>query len=477
MPNFLDWVEQEGLDKTKPWLILGKGPSFSRLPEIDSSPYYTAALNHAGRELKTDFTHIIDLEVLEESGAEIFLNCKFLIMPSVPHKNMKADDQKPLPYWIEQLPLLQRFADENRLLSYELSGSGLQTGSQPKVEAVYFSSEALLGLLGLAGIKIIRSLGIDGGASYAGEFADLHENNCLANGQPSFDLQFKQFPKIINKFGLDYACLAEQFPMEIFIGASKSEAIPAKVLAYSIKKHASSSVRCRFLSEETRPYKLPRAKENQPRTPFSFQRFLIPELMNYKGKAIYLDSDMLVLEDIAKLWRMPFDWADLLCTNAFSPAQKAVQYSVMLLDCEKLTWNIDNLVKALDDGLLGYEALVHKMAAAKNPAARIPPTWNFLDNYQGGSTALIHYTDMRKQPWLSIENKAAAIWVMHLREAVKLGYISMAELQNEVELGHLRPSLLNQVELEIDDPLGLPHKLLKADDKFIPKQLSHAQSW
>ena len=35
---------------------------------------------------------------------------------------------------------------------------------------------------------------------------------------------------------------------------------------------------------------------------FIYSRFLVPYLMNYQGWAIYMDSDMLFREDIAKLW-------------------------------------------------------------------------------------------------------------------------------------------------------------------------------
>lgn len=38
-------------------------------------------------------------------------------------------------------------------------------------------------------------------------------------------------------------------------------------------------------------------------TPFSGFRFAVPELCDFKGTAIYLDADMLVLGDIAELWQ------------------------------------------------------------------------------------------------------------------------------------------------------------------------------
>ena len=48
---------------------------------------------------------------------------------------------------------------------------------------------------------------------------------------------------------------------------------------------------------------------------FIYSRFLVPHLMEYKGWAIYADSDMMFLEDIAKLWNMRNDNKALMCVQ------------------------------------------------------------------------------------------------------------------------------------------------------------------
>ena len=58
------------------------------------------------------------------------------------------------------------------------------------------------------------------------------------------------------------------------------------------------------LHEATIPIPTPATPANRPRTPFSFQRFLIPELCGFKGRGIYVDSDMQVFEDIRGLWKV-----------------------------------------------------------------------------------------------------------------------------------------------------------------------------
>lgn len=40
---------------------------------------------------------------------------------------------------------------------------------------------------------------------------------------------------------------------------------------------------------------------------FIYSRFLVPELMDYQGWALYMDSDMLLRDDLAKLWNLRDD--------------------------------------------------------------------------------------------------------------------------------------------------------------------------
>ena len=39
-------------------------------------------------------------------------------------------------------------------------------------------------------------------------------------------------------------------------------------------------------------------------TDFSFSRFLVPYLCGYEGWSLFMDCDMLMLDDIAELWAL-----------------------------------------------------------------------------------------------------------------------------------------------------------------------------
>ena len=56
-----------------------------------------------------------------------------------------------------------------------------------------------------------------------------------------------------------------------------------------------------------------RGKDPKQSTAFSFTRFLVPYLMNYKGWAIFMDCDMLCRSDISELWKYRNDKYAVMC--------------------------------------------------------------------------------------------------------------------------------------------------------------------
>ena len=264
--------------------------------------------------------------------------------------------------------------------------------------------------------------------------------------------------------------------IKVFIAATRSEWLPMKVLEFSIRKHTSQPVQITPISSFERTIPIPQDHENQPRTPFSFQRFLIPELCNYQGKAIYLDADMQVFSDISDLFSIPFNKHDLLTTNS-STSCRANQFSVMLLDCQALEWNIDSIVDALDSNQLDYDGLMYHMKVANNIGNTIKPEWNSLEYFEKDITSLLHYTDMNNQPWVSYNNPNTYLWVNCLHEAITSDFISHNEINGEIKHGFIRPSLIWQLN-NIHTLGKLPIAVKKLDKRFCPpyKKLSSAKS-
>ena len=261
--------------------------------------------------------------------------------------------------------------------------------------------------------------------------------------------------------------------IKIYVGTQPEQMLALKVLEYSIRQHTTMAVEViplfAAVAEAGIEIPTPKNPQNLPRTPFSFQRFAIPALNNYQGRAIYLDSDMQVFQDISQLWEWDFNGADLLSVYEPADSGRIPQFSVMVLNCQQLFWNVKELVEDLDGGKWTYQQFILEMAPAQRIARVLPTVWNELERYQEGKTALTHYTDMPTQPWLSTINPLGWLWSQELLNAIADDFISKEFVLQEVQRGWVRPSLLYQLENNIIDPLQLPQSEIKRDHwQFLP---------
>ncbi len=459
------WSEINGNDGA--WLILGKGPSLQRRKEFDLAAFRKLSLNHVVREMPVEAASIIDIDVVPDCADQIDRNARFLLMPRYPHVKHNAAD-RPLETFFDQHPILKKLDQEGRLVWYNLATSKKQDPGSPRIPAGYFSAEVVVNLLAEAGAKRIRTLGVDGGTAYAPQFKDLDERTRLANGHASFDIQFAGIIATVRRHGINFAPLTSETPVRIFIGTDKSQLIGARVLEFSVRKHCALPVVFdHMLHVKTQ---MPKNPKNQPRTGFSFNRFAIPKLAGNRGRAVYLDADMLVLRNFQDLWDRPFDGATVLHCATSDP-KRPKQFSVLLLDCSRLKWDLDEVVRGLDEGRYDYDLLMKEMCIEPTNAVRaaLPPEWNSLENYTPGQTGLIHYTDMQTQPWVHRNNRNGKLWVEHLREAVASGYIQPEEVHQAIDAGYIRPSLLWELKPSRRFwPVLMPVVATLADTRFKP---------
>ncbi len=120
-------------------------------------------------------------------------------------------------------------------------------------------------------------------------------------------------------------------PLHCWIGWDTREAVTADVLSHSIIKRTQSTIKIQYLKHRelrakgifTRPWLVESDTGNwkdlldnkQFSTEFSHTRFLVPHLMEYKGWALFLDSDMIFLSDIQKLFDMRDDKFAVMCVK------------------------------------------------------------------------------------------------------------------------------------------------------------------
>ena len=192
--------------------------------------------------------------------------------------------------------------------------------------------------------------------------------------------------------------------IRVFVGYDPREAVAYHALSHSIHQHASVPVCISplMLTQLRDVYRRPR--DPLQSTDFSFSRFLVPHLCGFDGWAIFMDCDMLMRDDIAKLWALRDEqFAVQVVKHAHIPresvkflGQPQVAYpkknwsSVMLLNnskCSALTPELVNQASGLH--LHRFEWLPDEMLVGS-----LPGRWNHLVGYDvpNPEAGLAHFT-------------------------------------------------------------------------------------
>lgn len=90
--------------------------------------------------------------------------------------------------------------------------------------------------------------------------------------------------------------------IRIFLGYDPIEAGIIYPCIHSIHRHSSMPVSITPVSLKNIEGILTRERHPLQSNEFAFSRFLVPWMCDFKGHAIFMDSDIIVRDDIAKLW-------------------------------------------------------------------------------------------------------------------------------------------------------------------------------
>jgi hypothetical protein len=125
--------------------------------------------------------------------------------------------------------------------------------------------------------------------------------------------------------------------IKVFVGCDPNgaDAESMAVLEYTLRKHSSRPVELHWM-QMTKDKQSPWYTDQYDGwnttawpTPFSGFRWGVPLATNYTGRAIYMDSDMIIQRDIAELYDMPLE------DNKIVAAKSPDRFCVCLWDCEK----------------------------------------------------------------------------------------------------------------------------------------------
>jgi hypothetical protein len=224
----------------------------------------------------------------------------------------------------------------------------------------------------------------------------------------------------------------------IFIGYDPRERAVTNVLIDSLFQNSSCPLSINPLVTHQLESQGLYWRERSPKqsTAFSFTRFLVPNLMEYQGWAVFMDCDMLCRGDIAELWAQRNDNFALLCVQHNHQPSESRKFlgeeqsaypkknwsSLMLLNCSRctaLTPEYVNTASGLDLHRFHWLSGDHEIGG-------IQGGWNHLVDVQDQALAeaspLLHWT--LGGPWFreqrTMGGQLAAEWFAARDDAFRL---------------------------------------------------------
>ena len=223
--------------------------------------------------------------------------------------------------------------------------------------------------------------------------------------------------------------------MKVFVGYDTREDIAYQVCKHSIiSKQPNADVRPLKQQELRDAGWYTRPVDKLASTEFTFTRFLIPELTNFEGWALFMDCDMILTTDIKKL----FDQADekyaVMCVHHDYKVEEGVKMdgqkqtiyprknwsSVVLWNCGHPSNKVVTTDFVNDEKTTGK--FLHRFSWLKDEEiGELDHTWNYLvgvyKDYEKPN--LIHYTE--GGPWFENyrECQFSDLWKKELFEMMK----------------------------------------------------------
>jgi hypothetical protein len=198
----------------------------------------------------------------------------------------------------------------------------------------------------------------------------------------------------------------------VFIHTNAKQLIGALVSAYSLKRNSAHPGKfdvkilhredyAFFDAKEGQTYLrdgLKRVWYNDDLQSFTPLRYMPPELMGYRGRAVIMDPDIFAAGDIWELLTRDMQGKAVMCRQR-GQARKLWATSVMLLDCEKLKhWHTETQFNEMFEFKRDYIAWTSLKDEPQDTIALFENEWNDFDRLTP-QTKLLHNTRRKTQPW------------------------------------------------------------------------------
>lgn len=198
--------------------------------------------------------------------------------------------------------------------------------------------------------------------------------------------------------------------IRVFLGYSRAAPVASSVAAHSIVSRASAPVCVTYLALNQLHGVYNRPRDPLQSTDFSFSRFLVPYLCGYEGWALFMDDDIVVMDDIAKLWDLRDNQAAVQVVKHLHEPKGEVKFldkvqtryekknwsSVMLFNCERC----QALTPAYVNAASGLDLHKFRWLTNEDLIGSLPARWNHLVGGYDDQSAryadglgVLHYTE------------------------------------------------------------------------------------
>lgn len=289
----------------------------------------------------------------------------------------------------------------------------------------------------------------------------------------------------------------------IFVHTNAHEIVSARVAMYALKKTSKNADKfnVKLIKLEDYPHLMKRHGQRCVRNgreagwyknvPQSFLplRFLTPQLMGYKGRAILIDPDIFAISDVYELLSRDMGDKAILSRPVYVGNQlKGYNSSVMLLDCSKLKhWKWEEQIDEMFAGKRDIQDWIWLRTEPEDTIGSLEEEWNHYDIFNE-TTKFLHNTQQSTQPWKTglrykqenmgnykkglkdklrslkhnFLNRKFSTYKKHpdpnqeklffclLKECLDADFITKKFLESEIKMRHIRPDILSIVELVIN---------------------------
>jgi lipopolysaccharide biosynthesis glycosyltransferase len=192
-------------------------------------------------------------------------------------------------------------------------------------------------------------------------------------------------------------------PIPIFVGYDPREAIAYHTCVNSIIRHATQPVA--IVPVALNLFQDYEETHGDNSNHFVYTRFLVPHLMSYTGWAIFIDGDMILRDDIVKLWNLRESHCDVMVVKHNYKTRMTEKYlgsknedyprknwsSVILWNCS--SWPNRKLTPEFVQHQPG--SYLHRFSWLDDARiGELPVEWNWLPDEFGANpeAKLLHYT-------------------------------------------------------------------------------------